>query len=128
MTGKRQDVMYLGDSKASQAEQDWLIKSGLRKVTPGGFQDLGKQALAKYETYLEWIRPRMTAERAAYVRELRCVQNKSWRTVAGQACLEWGSDGMWEPITNQIAGIALCVAAAELLGEDVRAYPWEAIE
>ena len=81
------------------------------------------------ETYEEFftnhIKPRMTQERARRVRELRCDLGWSYRVIAGTTYLEWGADADWEPTTNQVAGVVLCLTAGELLGEDARRYPWE---
>jgi hypothetical protein len=64
------------------------------------------------------------------VRDLRCGSagkpGWSYRRIAGCTYLEWGRDGNWQPITNQLAGVALCEAAAELLGENYQEYPWQA--
>jgi len=118
-------LIYLGDSKASSAERDWLLKSGHRELTEHELRDLLKAAGETYTAFTEHIKPRMTQDRARRVRELRCDFGWSYRVIAGATYLEWGGDAGWEPTTNQVAGVVLCLTAAELLGEDARRYPWE---
>lgn len=67
-----------------------------------------------------WVNSR---ERALQVREWRCGgEGGTWRWVAEQAHAAWGGD--WSPPSNQLAGQALCLAAADLLGEDGNEEPW----
>jgi hypothetical protein len=120
---------YLGDSKIGSAERDYLLNSGsVALTTPEEIQDLARRVAETHAHFLEWIHPRMTRQRAERIRELRCVQDQSYRSIAGQLALERSADGAWNPPTNSIAGVVLCECAAELLGEDVHAYPWEARE
>ena len=72
--------------------------------------------------FLSGIRPRMTRARALRIREIR--SHNSWRIVAGATYLEWGIDADWMPQNNQLAGMALCEIAANLLGEDHTKEPW----
>jgi hypothetical protein len=87
------EIIYFGDSKISSAERDVL---------------LSEPACDRYKT--NWIKPRMSRQRAEYVRQLRCAENRSYRVVACITSLEWGADANWEPLSNQLAGMALCRA------------------
>lgn len=70
------------------------------------------------------IRARMTMQRAALIRKWRVDEGYSWRTVAAECVEDWGSDACWEPPSSQLAGMELCEAAAEILGEHFLAPPW----
>lgn len=75
-----------------------------------------RDALAELkQTYLST----MTPERALFIRELRS-SGYTWRAVAAAADKEWNGD--WG--SNQIDGMYICEAAAEFLGEDPQAEPW----
>ena len=81
---------------------------------------LGRAAERTKTAFDEQVKALMTPERAAYVRALRCEEDYSWRSVA-HACAEaWGTE--WG--SNQIAGIALCQAAAAHFKEDHNEEPW----
>lgn len=118
---------YLGDSKIGSAERDYLLNSGsITLTTREEIEEMARRVAETHAYFLEWIHPRMSRGRAERIRDLRCVQNQSYRAIAGQSALEWGADGAWQPSTNSIAGVVLCECAADLFGEDVHAYPWEA--
>lgn len=72
----------------------------------------------------EVIHARMTEDRARKIRYLRSDCGYSWRAVAEQTAKDWGVDCCWNPVSSQIAGAELCDAAAEMLGEDCSADPW----
>ena len=62
----------------------------------------------------------MTQERARQVRRLRQQLSYSWRAIASATYDEWGMRDLpdaWAPPSNQIMGMAICEAAASLLGE-----------
>lgn len=119
------NLVYMGDSKASSAERD-LLMMGSHEITIEEFVRMAQSAGEVYFEFSAWIKPRMTRERAARVRQLRCDEGWSYRHIAGVTHLEWGPDANWQPITNQIAGVALCELAAQLLGENYQQYPWQA--
>jgi hypothetical protein len=62
----------------------------------------------------------MTAEHAAFVRELRVSRGRTWRWVAEECAMAWG--GSWD--SEQFLGKKICERAAELLGEDPNRDPW----
>ncbi|MFI1585785.1 hypothetical protein [Embleya sp. NPDC020630] len=62
----------------------------------------------------------MTPEMAAQVRVWRVDEEYTFRAVAQAATDLWGS--AWG--SNQIYGIELCTAAAEMLGEDPHTDAW----
>ena len=59
-------------------------------------------------------------ERAQQLRTWRVDEACTWRGVASAATVEWAS----REETNQMLGVELCRAAANLLGEDYRREPW----
>ncbi|MFJ5265824.1 hypothetical protein ACIQAC_35725 [Streptomyces sp. NPDC088387] len=62
----------------------------------------------------------MTREMAVRIRAWRVEEGLSWRAVARAASGLWGGGHG----SNQLYGEDLCVAAAEVLGEDPRKEPW----
>jgi hypothetical protein len=119
-------IQYMGDSKISSAERDVLLRDGGHALDVSQVLALAEKAEEVHAEFYGWIKPRMTRERAEQIRRLRVDLSWSYRRIAGMSYLEWGRDGNWHPETNQLAGVALCEAAAELLGEDVQNYPWQA--
>jgi hypothetical protein len=91
-------------------------------LEPGDVEELGHAAAQRMAVFSAQIALGMTAGRARYVRRLRCEEKASWRKVARQFYLLYGGD--WEPMSNQLAGMALCQAAAAHFGESPRAAPW----
>ena len=91
-------------------------------LEPGDIEELGHAAAQRMAVFSAQIALGMTAGRARYVRRLRCDQRASWRKVARQFYLLYGGD--WEPMSNQLAGMALCQAAAGHFGESPREAPW----
>ena len=59
-------------------------------------------------------------ERADFVKNLRCVEGHTWRSVASHCATEW--KGGWG--SNQIAGMYICETAADFLKEDNGTEPW----
>jgi hypothetical protein len=62
----------------------------------------------------------LAPEQARFVRQLRVDGGYTWRAVAETCAIEWGGD--WG--SNQLAGVALCEAAAAYFGEDGMQPPW----
>jgi hypothetical protein len=123
-----QPLTYIGDSKISSAERDFLLRepSGNTVLSSEEVLEMARRANETHELFYRWIKPRMNVQRARRVQQMRCSDGWSYRTIAGLSYLEWGADGTWAPLNNQLAGMALCEAAAELLGEDVQSWPWQA--
>lgn len=121
---------YMGDSKISSAERDRIMSAPPLALTVPQIVRMAELAREVHDEFLAWIKPRMTRDRAERIRKFRCgadgCDGWSYRAIAGTTHLEWGADANWEPWTNQLAGVALCEAAAELLGEDVESCPWQA--
>ncbi len=118
---KEEKPIYMGDPKAKQKEIDRITENTI-KISYEEMMQLGKMASYTMDDYLATITPKMTRERALRIRNLR--SNNSWRIVAGATYLEWGMDAAWVPQNNQLAGMALCQIAAELLEEDQTKEPW----
>lgn len=72
--------------------------------------------------YMQMATGLMTIERAQFVRQLRVGQGYSYRAVAHDCRTPFG--GTWLPLSNQLAGVALCAVAAKLLGEDPGDENW----
>lgn len=76
------------------------------------------------DEFIALVAERITADEAAAVRALRAAG--TWREVA-DACHRanrerWGVD--WVAGQTQEVGMAICIAAAHVLDEDVTTAPW----
>lgn len=89
--------------------------------------DLARQAQARFDGFKRspFVRA-MGLAAANRVRQWRVDEQGSWRHVAQRAHEAWNGarDRSWDPPSNQLMGIALCQRAAQLLGEDPDAAPW----
>ncbi len=94
--------------------------SGLLKLTPGGIEALANAAGLAWEHFQREAAAILTDERADYVRKLRVDRKYTWRSVARACSTAWRTD--WG--SNQIAGMAICEAAAKRFFEDYRQPPW----
>lgn len=95
---------------------------GFFELDPDNLKGLMKSAARISNEFSAHARTFVTLERAKEVRELRCKKKHSWRAVALECHQQW--EGSWGPPSNQIMGIELCAAAAEMLGEDRNELPW----
>jgi hypothetical protein len=114
---------FTNDTRMSQAEEERLLESGTQQISVEEFIRLGKLARERKVEFEAVAAAGMTVERALRIRELR--RTSSWRTIASITFKEWGADAMWEPESNQLAGMALCETAALLLDEDPEKTPWQ---
>lgn len=85
-------------------------------------ETLAEQARAQYQSYLKEAREKMTPERAQFIRQLRIEYGYTWRKIAHDARERF--NGTWLPLSNQLAGMALCEAAAETFGENAGDEKW----
>ena len=108
--------------KPEPAEDEKPKKQVGIPLEPGDIEELGHAAAQRMAVFSAQIGLGMTAGRARFVRRLRCDEKASWRKVARQFYLLYGGD--WEPMSNQLAGMALCQAAAAHFGESPREAPW----
>ncbi len=114
-----------GDSERGMAHADREVLhaaatgEGLIPISVDELQELAAAARATM-THFENAFADMTQEQAAFVRNLRCVDDYTWRAVADTCSLEWSGD--WG--SNQLAGMALCEKAAAMHGEDYMKEPW----
>ena len=123
---KKERILWTNDTRMGQAEHDFLEQEEGQIITPEELIAFTKLA---YERKLEFdvvALAGMTMERALRIKQLR--SKLSWRAVATITHDEWGAEAMWEPPTNQIAGMALCETAAKLLQEDYKKFPWQAMQ
>lgn len=111
--------------RLSTADHRALFEGPYIELKPDELKELGRAALATFNTLSESVSRNMTPERAAEIKWRRCVYGGSWRLVAELTYAEWGADADWYPASNQIAGIVLCAKAAKMLGEDPTAKPWD---
>lgn len=112
-------------SKIDPADEA-LLKSaatgeGLVEVTPEGLMELAQMAKDTHDHFMTDIRKLITKERAEEVRILR-TGGYSWRAVARE-CHE-RFNGTWSPVSNQLAGMALCEVSAEFFGEHYMDEIW----
>ena len=117
------ETVLTGDTRMTRSEEECLVSSGLREISRDELVRLAKRAEQVKLAFDVVAVAGMTMQRATRIRELR--KTSSWRAVAGAIHKEWGADAMWEPETNQLAGMALCEAAAAMLGEDPERQPWQ---
>lgn len=111
-------------SKRLQAEP--RPAPGANPVDLNQIRALGGMASETMDRFSAWAFFWMTPERAAAIRALR-IASHTWRAVAEKTAQAWelqGDAAVWLPLSNQLAGMALCKAAARLLGEDYRTKPW----
>lgn len=96
-------------------------------ATEAAISEMAERMRDAYRLWQEsrWVRA-MDRRYALQVRHWRVEERGSWRYVASRAYEAWGgkSDLRWRPHYSQLAGIVLCERAAELLGEDKSAPPW----
>jgi hypothetical protein len=119
---KEKNLFLTGDryDNARTTEADEMILhtaatgEGAVQVTPEMFMDMAKQARATFDRYHSHILQIMTKERAEMVYDLRERQRCTWRAVAVACWAQW-KDADWHPATNQLAGMALCRIASNVL-------------
>lgn len=98
-------------------------KNGLHEIESSEeLQKLAEEARKVFEGFLKDARALMTPERAAFVRQLRVDNDYTWRAVARDCRERFG--GTWLPLSNQLAGMALCEVAAEYFGEHYKDKKW----
>ncbi|MGH2350473.1 MAG: hypothetical protein ACRDI2_11465 [Chloroflexota bacterium] len=95
-------------------------RPGLHQLSPSDVHDLVGASAATWQHFRQEAAAAMTDERAAYVRKLRVDRKYTWRSVARACSGAWRQD--WG--SNQIAGMAVCEAAAERFFENYREPPW----
>lgn len=71
----------------------------------------------------------MKKEQAKQVKDWRVNERYSWRAVSRAThrkvkCGAWPGWKEWEPPSNQIAGMSLCLVAAKMLDENYLDEPW----
>lgn len=102
-----------GGNKEARAEL-----SRLRSLTPAEMTEMAVQADKTYSLFRQHIQ--IDTRGARLIRRLRVEKDYSWRAVA-RCCSElW--HGPWGG--NQLAGLAICKKAANLMGEDFMKEPW----
>jgi hypothetical protein len=100
------------------------------RLTPEMMEQLAGhagEAMHHYEDLAEAIISRMAL--APYVRTLRIEERCTWRAVARTVHERVAGDRnlrapLWEPLSNQIMGMALCKVAAETHDQDFMEPPW----
>lgn len=78
---------------------------------------------SRYE-FVEDIKKKMTRARALDIRKWRFEYGSTWGAIAQNAYDRWGTDALWTPASNGVAGSVLCSEAADMLGEDCSVDPW----
>lgn len=114
-------------SKLHQADKA-LIESaktgeGLIEIkSADALMELAQAAHETFQFYRKEVNKIISPERAEIIRDLRINQDCSWRMVAAECHALF--QGTWEPESNQLAGMALCEAAAEHFGENYMDEKW----
>ena len=98
-------------------------RAGFERLTPDRIEEIAVQAADTLSDLEATVRKHMSTGVALAVRRYRCDQNYSWRALAALMA-QHGFTRAWRPPSNQLAGMALCKVAAEYLGEDWEADPW----
>jgi hypothetical protein len=84
------------------------------------FMELAKQAAARMAEFKTNIRNKMTKQRAEKVYDYYVNQKYSWRLLAMATWAEWMEDAAWSPPDNQLAGMALCEVASDVLKKPIQ--------
>ena len=92
------------------------------RLTPEMLKDLTASATAVATTAHAWAKTNLSTEQARRIKHWRVDEGFTWRAIAATAYCEF--DGDWHPDSNQLWGMELCTAAAELLGENPNEDPW----
>ena len=104
---------------APPPEEEKPLPDGMRTLTPEMMKTLGKSAVSGMDDLYKVLKKQMTPDTAHRIRRLR--ETRTWRGVARAA---WPQFPIWEPRSNQLAGMTICRAAAEALNEDPESTPW----
>ena len=95
------------------------IYPGIYRLENGDCTKLRRSATKTANLFYKKIKSIMTKEDAEKVKKLRIADGNTWRGVAVEMFNEWGEKACWKEIpSNQLAGMALCEVACELLGEN----------
>jgi hypothetical protein len=99
------------------------VLPGWKELSPASIHTLAQQGRDVHRQLLASISKQMTPALANLVRGLRVEEGFSWRAVA--RFVHDGGLARWpHRPDNQLAGMALCAAAAREFGEDYMAPPW----
>lgn len=93
-------------------------------LTLSDLDDLARKATHRIKEFDAIVGTAMTLGQAAQVRHWRVDGHMTWRSVARAAYTEGWFGRNWEPVANQIMGMALCDRAAEMFRESYREAPW----
>lgn len=129
---KENRVILTDETKTGKmTEADEALLSGTgpfkRIKSVEEFQRLAKMARRVYDEAEVEAEQFVTPALAARIRQLRCEEGYTWRAIALDVYHELDTKGEvpnWSPPSNQLAGMALCKIAADLLGEDANKDPW----
>jgi len=121
-----EELLAATDGMTSRMEEirALLEETGAVAITPVVLDELAQFIGAGVYILRGQISRSMTPDRAREIRRLRVEERLSWRGVARATADAWGREAIWEPRSNQLAGMILCEAAARLLGEDYLEDPW----
>jgi len=108
------------------ARESGPVPDGMVTITSmKQIKGISQSASNRYEKFYRLAKKRMTPEQAALVRTMRLGWGFTWRSVA-RYCWEqnWRMWRSWQPVSNQLMGMAICRRAAEIFGENFREPPW----
>ena len=86
--------------------------------------ELTQNIIKSNNDFIKDIKAKMTQERAEHIKGWRVGRHGTASAVAFKAYSEWGTDALWTPTSNRIAGMVLCIEAATFLGDDYTRPEW----
>ena len=89
---------------------------------------LSQNIIKQNSRFEEYIKDKMTPARALCIKDWRVKQGCSSRVVASCAYTMWEEEAIWTPPSNNIAGMVLCIEAANFLEEDFTQPEWNKCE
>jgi hypothetical protein len=116
--------------KRKKKEPEKPLPEGHIRLTPELMEQMSgpaREALQHYQELSAAVVTRLNL--AAYVRQLRIDEKRTWRAVARGVHEKLAEDRnlpgpLWEPVSNQIVGMSLCKVAAETHDQDYMQPPW----
>src|SRR5262245_36737601 len=93
---------------------------GMVNLSADDVMKMAQQAREKYDMYSLMILKIMDKKRAKEVYDFRVTQRYTWRLLAVACWSKWEEAAhIWQPPTNQLAGMALCEVASQILQKEI---------
>lgn len=119
---------YIQENEPEKFKKMTGSSPGLITLTKEKFEEMSETAYSNTVGFrLMFIG--MGLAQAQQIRNWRVEGRYSWRAIARAAFTRvmsggWQNLRMWQPPSNQIAGMCLCERAAQIVGEHHRRDPW----